>query len=165
MAEQAEKFCGRWFHNDRNISLLVLGGETGCGKTHTAKAIFRFAQVAAIKAYETGKWDLGKVPTSFFVSWPQATDGFKSGEYGLMDDMMQDDLLILDDLGAEHDPSKNAADKLCQILSRRERKFTVVTTNIKPEIWSSKFDIRIADRLLRNSRVVNLFSVKSYAML
>jgi DNA replication protein DnaC len=165
MAQTAEKFCGRWFVNNTDRSLLVLCGESGCGKTHTAKAIFRFAQLASLKAYETGKWELGRVPTSFFVSWPEATDGFKSGEYGAMEDMMKDDLIVLDDLGAEHDPSKNAVNKLCQVLSRRERKFTVVTTNIKPEEWSDRFDVRIADRLLRNSQVINLFAVDSYAML
>lgn len=101
-------------------------------------------------------------PRMLYVDWPHQVNEFKSGNYGLMQDMLSFGLLVLDDIGAEHDPSKNGTDHLCQILSQRERKFTVITTNIKPEFWPEKFDTRIADRLLRNSEVVRLFGVKSY---
>ena len=81
-----------------------------------------------------------------------------------MTDCLESSLLVLDDIGAENDPWKIAADRLCQILSRRERKFTVLTTNIKPADWPVKFDGRINDRLLRNSCIVDLTGVPSFAM-
>lgn len=165
MAAEAESFCKSWVRNSGSLRLLVLVGESNCGKTHVARRVHNFCRCAGMKAFETGKWDKGgRVPGSTFVSWPEQTDQFKEGNYGVIQDLMDDDMVILDDVGAEHDPSKNSADKLCQVLSRRENKFTVVTTNIKMEDWPSKFDTRIADRLLRGSRIIALFGVPSYAM-
>jgi DNA replication protein DnaC len=90
-------------------------------------------------------------------------DDFKGGDYSVLGDMFEVDLLVIDDIGAEHDPSKSGVNKLCQILSRRETKFTVITSNISPAHWPERFDTRIADRLLRNSEVIELWSVPSYA--
>lgn len=163
LSEKAESFCGRWFRNNPQRSLLVLVGNPGCGKTHTAMAIFRFCLAAAQKAFEARGWDSGgRVPVSTFARWPEIVDGFKSGDYSILPQLMDEDLVVLDDIGADKDPSKNGADKLCQILSRRERKFTIITTNIQISSWSVELDSRIDDRLLRNSDVVNLTSLESY---
>jgi len=100
-----------------------------------------------------------------FVRWPETTQEVDRGEYEwLFEEMMSVDLLVIDDAGAENDPWKKAANKLCQILSRREQKFTVITTNIKVESWPERFDTRIADRLFRNSQLVDLFGVESYSI-
>jgi DNA replication protein DnaC len=50
------------------------------------------------------------------------------------------------------------------VLSRREQQFTVITTNIAPDNWNTRFDIRIADRLMRNTNVVDLSGVPSFAV-
>lgn len=165
LADIATGYCRRWFNNQPTPGLLVLAGESNCGKTHTAKRIRDYTYAAAMTAFDAGRWDRGaRIPDSFYCSWPEATDRFKEGIYSDVESLNATDLAIIDDIGAEHDPSKNATDKLCQILSRRERKFTVITTNIKPEDWPNKFDTRIADRLLRNSELVDLFGLTSYAM-
>jgi hypothetical protein len=166
MADKAEQFCKRWCKYDRDKSLLVLAGESNCGKTHTAKSIYHFGRAAAFTVFENGRGLTWKnIPSIAYHSWPMVADAFKEGRYSVVDDMMEADLLVLDDLGAEHDPSKNATGKLCQVLSRREHKHTVITTNIKLEEWAVVFDTRIADRLLRNSEVVTLFGLPSYATL
>jgi chromosomal replication initiation ATPase DnaA len=165
LADEAENFCGRWYRNQTTDSLLVLAGESNCGKSHTARAIGQFCRFFSVKAFEGGAWDrCGRLPMVASVTWPETTDQFKSGDYSILHDLLDCDLVIIDDIGAENDPSKNAADKLCQVLSRREKKFTVVTTNIPPDQWPEKFDTRIADRLMRNSKVVDLFGLPSYAM-
>jgi DNA replication protein DnaC len=167
MADLAEEFCRRWCRCDRDKTLLLLVGASNCGKTHVAKAIFNFARAAAFSVFERGRGQTWRnnVPSTAYFAWPAVVDGYKEGHYGCHDDMMETDLLILDDVGAEHDPSKSANNKLCQVLSRRERMFTVITTNVPPERWTEAFDTRVADRLLRNSVVVNLTGLKSYAML
>ena len=80
-----------------------------------------------------------------------------------MEDAFNADLVVIDDVGSENDPWKVCADKFCQILSRREKKFTVVTTNVTPEQWTERFDGRINDRLMRSS-VVNQLSAESYSL-
>ena len=167
MADRAEAFCGRWYRFSPTPALLVLVGEPNCGKTHTARAIYQFARSTAFQAFVAGKgktWGK-RIPALEFMRWPEIVDDFKNGNYGTVNDMIDTDLLVLDDVGAEHDPSKSAASKLCQILSRRERKFTVLTSNVPPTQWPERFDTRIADRLIRNSEVIDLFGVPSYATL
>lgn len=164
LATAAEAFCGRWFNNITESSLLVIVGDFGSGKTHTAKAIFKFCSTAAVSAFDTKKWGQHSFPSSLFISWPEAANQFTEKNFSLLDDATSNDLVVLDDIGAENDPWKICADKLCQILSRRERKFTVVTTNIQPANWADKLDGRINDRLLRNSTVIDLSGVPSYAM-
>jgi DNA replication protein DnaC len=163
MSQEAERFCGRWYRNKPFPSTLVLAGPSGVGKTHTAKRISKFARFAAFSAMEHGEWGFS-VPSILFVRWPEVTDAFKEGNYGVVQDCLEASLLVVDDLGAEYDPSKNAADKICQILSRRESRFNVVTTNIHPSAWSDKFDKRIADRLLRNSVVIDLSDTTSHSV-
>ena len=112
---------------------------------------------------EAGGWEIS-IPSVLYVNWPEVVDGFKEGLYGVVQDCFESSLLIIDDIGAEHDPSKNAADKVCQILSKREHKFNVITTNVHQTSWSNKFDMRIADRLLRNSVVVDLSDIESHSL-
>jgi len=121
-------------------------------------------------AFEMGGWGkVGRVPSSTFTRWPEFVDDLRTwqrsgtGRHLGFDEMVVSDLLTIDDIGADDDPWKGGSDKLCQLLTRREKEFTVVTTNIEPAHWPEKFDIRIADRLMRNSEVVNLFGLESYA--
>jgi len=158
LADAAQRFCHCWSRNIRANSLLVLSGNPNCAKTHTARAICRWCRQHPSTARARWRQDL------IFVSWPRICDGLKEGATGVCEDLIETDLAVIDDIGAENDPWKIGANYLCQILSARERRFTVVTTNIGPEDWAEKFDARIADRLLRYSHVVNLFGVPSYAL-
>jgi DNA replication protein DnaC len=169
LGNAAEGFCARWVANDVSLSLLLLMGKPDCGKTHVARKIDIFCRASALYIFEKGKgkgkaWPAEKVPSVIYMSWPEVTDQMKTGYYGMVEDMVGTDMLVLDDVGAEHDPSKNAVNKLCQILTRRERRFTVITTNLVPTAWGEMLDPRIASRFLRNSVVVDLFNVPEYSL-
>jgi len=161
-ADKVESYCARWFRNNPDKSLLMLCGEVRTGKTHLAKKIHRFAIASAFTAFDKKYWGESKLPSVDFVSWPELACELAERNRSYMEDAFTSSLLILDDVGAENDPWKVCADALCQILSRREQMFTVITTNVMPMAWGEKFDARICDRFLRNSVVIDLSDVKPY---
>jgi DNA replication protein DnaC len=161
IADECERFAGRWFHKNPKHRLLVLAGNSGCGKTHAARRVWLWARSASLKAWEDGFWH-PSVPSALYASWAGIVDTFKEGEFGAMEDLCKSSLLVIDDLGAEHDPSKNAVNKLCQVLNHREKLYTLITTNFAPTAWATRFDIRIADRLWRGSIVVDLSTAPSF---
>lgn len=97
------------------------------------------------------------------VNWSEQVNAFKSGEWET-EHLTEPAMLILDDIGAEHDPSKCGAEKLYMVLERREWKWTLITTNISASHWEQRFERRISDRLLRNSAIVDLTKVPSYSI-
>lgn len=167
LGDEAEAFCGRFMRCNRNKSLLVAMGDTNCGKTHTSRAVANFCRGAAFMAFEMGAWDKGgHIPSVHWVDWPALVNRWtEHKDYSEMQDLIETDLLLVDDIGAERDPFNMTVDKLCQVLSRREDRFTMVTLNVRPEAWANKWDVRVADRFFRNSVVVDLFGVESYAII
>lgn len=168
-ASEAQRFCFRFVNNDRNSSMLVLAGHTGCGKTKIMTFMHTYCNAAAWQAYHRNKGENGwrghsSIPAVHFASWPRVTSEILNKCEGSLLDLLEVDCLFLDDIGAENSAFGIASDKLCQVLSRRERRFTVITTNISPEDWNTRFDVRIADRLLRNSVVVDMTDVPSYSV-
>lgn len=118
--------------------------------------------------YESGDWikllDEGTVSVER-VLWSRMADEIKAQGLNMFEALMSADIAFIDDIGAEHDPWGEVTAKLCQILSRREDKFTMITTNYGPLDWGKKFDARIEDRLLRGSDVVDLSGVESWSKL
>lgn len=166
VATAAEAFCGRWFNNDRKNSLLVLVGDTGTCKTHVAEKIFKFCSAATTKAFDGGKFGRSSKPSAMMIPWPLTVSKFSDRAIAnrIVEDALSATLRVIDDIGAEKDSWGDAPDRLCQILSRSDEKFTVITTNIEPKDWATKFDNRISDRLLRNSVIKSLKGVPSYAV-
>jgi DNA replication protein DnaC len=147
--------------NNPSPSLLVLAGNPGCGKTALTSRLADFTRAAAIKAWERGGWKQG-APRTLWCRWPAVADLDQENQT-MIESMCEIDTLYIDDIGAEQDPWKNATNKLCQILTRRERRFTVLSTNIHPSQWTEKFDARVQDRLFRNSEVADMFDVPSFS--
>lgn len=148
--------------------MLVLAGPTGIGKTACLDAAWTFTRLVAFDLWTDGVWKKqisdGTI-TVERVLWADVADEVESRGGSLLSAAMRADILFIDDIGAEDDPWKRITAKLCQLLSRREHRFTFVTTNFPPSEWREKFDARIADRLWRNSVVMDLGGIKSWAML
>jgi len=142
--------------------LLVLAGPNGTGKTHCAEAVRRWvALVGHGKQFVKRANHISYLDYRYW-HWPRLLDVFKEGGWDAIDDMFEATLLIIDDLGAGHDPSLVGIDKLCQVLSRREQMWTLVTTNVAPTAWGEQFDRRIASRFFRNSTLVDLSDVPDH---
>lgn len=159
-------FCRDYAKSPRYGRRMVIWGPNGTGKTHSALAIHNWAGRCAMRLpltrVQDGEHDT-MLATSQFLYWPRVVDGFKRGEWDVIEQAADQSLLVLDDLGAEHDPSGIAREKLAFILERRAHRWMVMTTNINPDFWEEKFERRISSRLLRNSEIVGLDQVHDYA--
>lgn len=142
--------------------LLLILGENGTGKTHCAKAVRDWIrQVGHHKQFVRRTNHISHLDCVYW-HWPNLLDTLKSGGWDVVEDMFDTCVLIIDELGGGHDPSGVGVDKLCQVLSRRESMWTIVTTNILPAAWEQSFDRRIASRFFRNSVTVDLTEVPDF---
>lgn len=132
---------------------LVIIGPAGVGKTHIANA---FCHDAVMKGNQT-----------VFVSLFDLTAKLAKTKsvYSLIDYYARVPVLCLDELGYVI-PSKEQADAIFQIVSKRtEIGTTIVTTNLVPSDWGKIFDTATAsailDRLSLNGRFIT-FEGRSY---
>lgn len=165
LEKEVGRFCFGCWSQPTQGRLLVLAGNNGTGKTHCAHAVQRW-----IGNVGHGKQFVKRVNhiTSLdclFWHWPALLDQLKNGQWDLVDDMFEATVLVIDELGGGHDPSRVGVDKLCQILTRRETMWTLVTTNTTPASWEEIFDRRVASRLFRNSTLIDLSDVPDYSTL
>lgn len=165
MVDASHRFCNGIWNRPERGALLVLAGGNGNGKTTALRAIKRWCvQIARSKSYITPSGNSECVITRYW-HWPRLLDELKGGDWSIVEGCISATVLILDELGGGHDPSGIGNDKLCQILSQREFKWTAVSTNIAPKEWVTAFDRRIASRLHRNSVKISLSSAPDYSSL
>lgn len=165
MRQKVGGFCADLWANSEQGRLLVLAGPNGTGKTHCARAVKRWVDKCGHGKQWVPKVDVIASLEALYWSWPNLLDRFKGGEWELLDDCRDTSCLIIDELGGGHDPSRVGIDKLCQILSKRENKFTMITTNVAPHSWEEIFDRRVASRFMRNSTLIDLAGVPDYSSL
>ena len=140
----------------------VLVGSTNAGKTHLARRCWQWWDRA-------GKWKkiLGKfgeanvVRSGQFVRWVDFIRECYNKDSSRADDLIDDEFVVIDDIGAGTDTRKWMADKLYAIVEHRcdaPNKSTLITANLSLEQIAAEFDPRIAGRLIRNGsdKVVNV---------
>lgn len=126
---------------------LCLHGAYGAGKSHLAAAI-------ALDWASRGR-------QVRYRSTPGLLDALKAGfADGTSDatfhDVLTCDLLVLDDLGAEH-LSGWARERLFRLLNERQHRATIITSNVHPDDLAGSTDVdagRLMSRIVGNSRCV-----------
>ena len=142
--------------------LTLLGG-SGVGKTHLARAVFQRWMELPMWYQPFGKdWGPKCVLDGRFVDWRAQTESFQRGDYTAVDDLCDFDFVVLDDIGAEHDPSGIGKSKLDRILNSRLLKNTVITSNLMLDQIRDRLDERIASRLIRNDSVIIELTVPDF---
>ena len=132
---------------------LVIIGPAGVGKTHVATSLCHDAVMKGLQTVFVSLFDL----TAKLVK--------SKNVYSLIDYYARVPVLCLDELGYVI-PSKDQADAIFQIVSKRtETGTTIVTTNLVPSDWGKIFDTATAsailDRLSLNGRFIT-FEGRSY---
>lgn len=164
---QVQVFGFNWYRHGKP-KVLVLAGNSGCGKTHMAKHLWRWAMDVAVNAWERGYW-IGP-PSTAWLTWQEVCDSLESTKMTMEETLRQScaaSLLFVDDAGAESDRFKSgkSIDAFCYLLTRRQGVgHTLITTNHAPGDWAKRWDARVEDRLMRDSVIVDMTGCPSWAM-
>lgn len=146
-------------------------GKTGNGKTHLAKRAYRWMKVncrAPVAGLDTGTcvidtegrdkypWEHYVFPCCY-IDWRRLCGTLRSGDFSEINYLCDAWLVVLDDIGTEHDPSGFIASTLDRILNSRLRKWTLITCNLSLAQIAEGLDVRIASRMQRdNSKVIEI---------
>ena len=107
-------------------------------------------------AIRSGRWP-AIMPGVMRCTWSDIADATSEQKGGLFTDTSTADLLSIDDVGSEVDQFRSGrpTENLREMLEVRHhrRGFTIITTNIPPGEWATRWDSRVADRLIRKSYV------------
>ncbi len=135
---------------------LTLSGQSGAGKTHLARQIHRYWQKRAGWATIQGRAGaVCSLRESTFLSWRRFMERQRGGAFDELQDVRAMQFLVIDDIGAEHDPNGFARARLDELIDGRLGKWTVITTNLSLDEIHDKLDGRIASRMKRGgSRVI-----------
>lgn len=155
-------FCQGFIRDPRRGRRLFIYGNNGCGKTKACRAVRRWVVDRAMDMPMVQHDNNYGLADFIYVNWPMAVKQFQSGDWDI-EDMRNTNLLILDDIGAEHDPSKAGVTQLYLLLERREWRWTMITSNYSPGELEHRLERRITDRLFRNCDHVDLSEVPSFA--
>jgi DNA replication protein DnaC len=133
--------------------LSLLGG-SGAGKTHLAKAIWRWFRTSPHACAEVvGEQEI--IYPGQFASWRKVADGILGGNYSRIEELCSEKFVVIDDIGAEYqDKAGIVKAKLDRVIDARLGKWTVITCNLTLEQIATQMDTRIASRLIRGGSVV-----------
>ncbi len=156
-------FCQGIATNPRHGKKFVIYGNNGVAKTHCCHVIEKWVKDRAMDLQLVDSEHGLRLIDCVMANWAETVDRFKTGDWSI-DEMADASVLLLDDIGAEHDPTRAGVAKLYLLLEKREKKWTFITTNVSPGGWERQFDRRVRDRLFRNSTHVDLTKVSSYSV-
>lgn len=144
---------------------LWLTGNVGVGKSHLSMSILK-----ELRALHTSCVfiDVDEMFRRMFHAMYKDQESPYTESY-FIELATKADFLVMDDLGAETgniNTQKEASDfksrVLRAIVNGRQNKSTIFTTNLKHKQLLSIYDAKLADRMLKDARIVNYIDTLSY---
>lgn len=167
--DEVYDFCVDYAKTPHRGRTVIIHGDNGTGKSRLSRKVAIWARAIALRLPlvidQLSAQGNSMVPSVHFASWPEIVDGFKKDEWQVLEDMQAATMLIVDDVGAEHDPSRIGVEKMYVLLNRREFRWNIFSTNVAPEAWTQKFERRIASRFYRNATHIDLSAVPDFSQL
>lgn len=157
MIAKVAEFCDA-MRTGKPARWLTLCGNSGVGKTHCARRIQRWAE--SHFQCENSYWP-------DFILWPELIDSLRGSKreyaYDKFNDMRRWPFLALDDVLAERDPNGFAVERLLNLLSSRDGRWTVLTTNLSLAQVAG-IEPRLASRLVRGLNLIAEVTTKDFAL-
>jgi hypothetical protein len=142
---------------------LSIIGTSGVAKTMVATRLFQWADRCASQAPAGSSLarhygHLAYLPHRIY--WPGFIQQLRGGKaFDLREDMKRWPVLLLDDIGAERDPSGYSLEELNTLLGCRDGKWTLLTSNLTLDTLET-LDRRIVSRMIRgHNRVVTVETI------
>jgi DNA replication protein DnaC len=158
--ESVMQFCSamKVQHPDARVGYcLSLLGYSGTGKTHLAKAVRDYFKKYILGRQYVPRFNYVSFHDFRFRTWKDVMRLIYDGQWETVEEFKTDWLLILDDVGAEHDPRKIGVSVLLDILDHRQGLWTILTSNLTVQHIAEQLDTRLASRMIRgNNKVVQL---------
>lgn len=150
------RFCRDYAeHFTPGSESLLFMGQTGLGKTHMSLAIAHEVTERGYGVlYASTQQLMDRLENEKFSRMPEAKEQYTTN----MEIILEADLLILDDLGAEFQTSfTNSA--LYNIVNTRivENRPMIISTNLEPAAIEARYSQRMTSRLLCEYRVLKFF--------
>lgn len=161
MLDAAATFCAD-MKDDRPPYWLTLCGASATGKTHLAKSISKYFTKRIYGRQFMPRFNHVECCYGKSWNWTAVVDRLRGQEYHATEALKEDWFCCIDDIGAERDPTKFAAERLLDVLNHRRDKWTVLTTNLMLNDIATALDTRIASRLLRDGSKVIQSNAKDY---
>lgn len=150
------------FHMESSIKgahprWLTFCGPSGTGKTHLASALFKSLE-------QRFSYHPSLICGADTHTWQRLLSKLRQGDsYDLMDNIRDANLYFLDDFGTER-PTEFALEKLYEIIEARNRKWTILTSNLSVQQIAKTVDTRISSRLIRNNSIVVEVDAPDYSL-
>lgn len=137
------EFCKQYsekFHE--NSPSVLMMGETGLGKTHLSLSIANTIMLKGYTAMYSSSLDLFRILQNEYF-------GKSDVNRNTMNTILEADLVIIDDLGAEFDSAFNCSSLYNIVNSRLNvNKPTIINTNLVPSELEKRYTKRVASRLM-----------------
>ncbi len=157
LVRDAKRFVQSFSFDDEYPRGLLLRGEVGCGKSHLAIAILReIIDKGYTGLFYNSPALLQEIRDTFDAQNPRT-------ESALIDELLETDLLIFDDLGAEKS-SEWTLDRFYLIINKRYEscKPIIVTTNLDKYQLKERLGDRILSRLVEMCEFMGDFPPEDY---
>lgn len=156
------KQCARFIDDIRTgqkprwLSLL---GRSGSGKTFAARTIWDWYK----QSPHWGEQFTDGLNAGRFCDWPDVAWHLQQNEWtGMLDDIAQERVVVIDEIGADRDKNGHVRDCLARLCSKRVGKWTVFTSNMTIDEIETHIDQRVSSRMQRDGSVVVELNVRDY---
>ncbi|WP_174733049.1 ATP-binding protein [Mesobacillus harenae] len=149
--QKAINYIERFVPN--NGKKLYFFGDVGVGKSHLAISIHKEIKE---KGFTSIYLEMDKIMRIIKDTWSKNSEETEGEFFKVLQEV---DLLVIDDLGAEHN-SQWVQEKLFSILNSRMGRNTIFTSNLSPLELDKTYSRRISDRILDRIEVEDCIEIE-----